>query len=113
MLIQAIFLTVFAYLVGSISTGVVLSKLFGQGNLQAEGSKNIGATNVSRLMGMKWGILTLIGDTLKGDAGDLDRPMGLCRGRRFGVLLYCSYGPGCFFRPHLSRSFWALKGERA
>ena len=66
MLIQAILLTGFAYLVGSISTGVILSKLFGQGNLQAEGSKNIGATNVSRLMGMKWGILTLVGDTLKG-----------------------------------------------
>ena len=66
MLIQAIFLTIIAYLVGSISTGVLLSKLFGQGNLQAEGSKNIGATNVTRLMGMKWGILTLVGDTLKG-----------------------------------------------
>jgi glycerol-3-phosphate acyltransferase PlsY len=66
MLIQALLLTVFAYLVGSISTGVVLSKIFGQGNLQAEGSKNIGATNVSRLMGVKWGILTLVGDTLKG-----------------------------------------------
>ena len=34
--------------------------------MQAEGSKNIGATNVTRLMGMKWGILTLLGDTLKG-----------------------------------------------
>jgi len=66
MLIKAILLTVFAYLVGSISTGVVLSKVFGKGNLQKEGSKNIGATNVSRLMGLKWGILTLLGDTLKG-----------------------------------------------
>jgi glycerol-3-phosphate acyltransferase PlsY len=66
MLIQAGLLTVIAYVVGSVSTGVLLSKLFGQGNLQAEGSKSIGATNVSRLMGMKWGILTLIGDALKG-----------------------------------------------
>jgi glycerol-3-phosphate acyltransferase PlsY len=66
MVIQPIFLTIVAYLIGSVSTGVVLSKIFGQGNLQTEGSKNIGATNVSRLMGMKWGILTLIGDTLKG-----------------------------------------------
>jgi acyl phosphate:glycerol-3-phosphate acyltransferase len=66
MIIQVILLTVLAYLIGSISTGVVLSKIFGQSNLQSEGSKNIGATNVSRLMGMKWGILTLIGDTLKG-----------------------------------------------
>lgn len=66
MVIQPIFLTIVAYLIGSVSTGVVLSKIFGQGNLQTEGSKNIGATNVSRLMGMQWGILTLIGDTLKG-----------------------------------------------
>jgi acyl phosphate:glycerol-3-phosphate acyltransferase len=66
MLIQASLLTVIAYMVGSISTGVLLSKLFGRGNLQTEGSKNIGATNVSRLMGIKWGILTLLGDTLKG-----------------------------------------------
>ena len=66
MLIQASLLTVIAYLVGSISTGVLLSKLSGRGNLQAEGSKSIGATNVSRLMGLKWGILTLIGDALKG-----------------------------------------------
>ena len=66
MLIKAILLTVFAYLVGSISTGVVLSKVFGKGNLQKEGSQNIGATNVSRLMGIKWGVLTLLGDMLKG-----------------------------------------------
>jgi acyl phosphate:glycerol-3-phosphate acyltransferase len=63
---KTILLIVFAYLVGSISTGVVLSKIFGQGNLREEGSKNIGATNVSRLMGKKWGLLTLLGDTLKG-----------------------------------------------
>jgi len=63
---KTILLIVFAYLVGSISTGVVLSKIFGKGNLQEEGSKNIGATNVSRLMGKKWGILTLLGDMLKG-----------------------------------------------
>jgi acyl phosphate:glycerol-3-phosphate acyltransferase len=66
MLIEAVLLTLFSYLVGSISTGVVLSKLFGQANLQKEGSKNIGATNVSRLMGKKWGVLTLLGDMVKG-----------------------------------------------
>ena len=63
---EIILLTLFSYLIGSISTGIVLSKLFGQGNLQKEGSKNIGATNVSRLMGKKWGIITLIGDMVKG-----------------------------------------------
>jgi glycerol-3-phosphate acyltransferase PlsY len=66
MIVLAALLIVFAYLMGSISTGVVLSKIFGKGNLQKEGSQNIGATNVSRLMGIKWGVLTLLGDMLKG-----------------------------------------------
>lgn len=57
---------VIAYLIGAIPTGVILSKLFGRGDLQRQGSKNIGATNVSRVMGKKWGILTLLGDVLKG-----------------------------------------------
>jgi acyl phosphate:glycerol-3-phosphate acyltransferase len=66
MFLKATLLTILAYLIGSISTGVVLSKIFGKVNLQEEGSKNIGATNVSRLMGKKWGVVTLIGDMLKG-----------------------------------------------
>lgn len=61
-------LLVAAYLIGSIPTGVILSRFFGQGDLQQQGSKNIGATNVSRVMGKKWGILTLIGDAFKGAA---------------------------------------------
>jgi glycerol-3-phosphate acyltransferase PlsY len=66
MLFNATLVTIFAYLLGSISTGIVLSRIFGKVNLQEEGSKNIGATNVSRLMGKKWGVITLIGDMLKG-----------------------------------------------
>jgi acyl phosphate:glycerol-3-phosphate acyltransferase len=66
MLIETVLLMIFSYLLGSISTGVVLSKILNKGNLQKEGSKNIGATNVSRVMGKKWGVLTLLGDMLKG-----------------------------------------------
>lgn len=75
LLTKLFFLIVIAYLIGSISTGVLLSKIFGQGNLQTQGSKNIGATNVSRLMGRKWGIITLIGDMVKGII-----PLGLALG---------------------------------
>jgi glycerol-3-phosphate acyltransferase PlsY len=64
--IKGILLAVLAYFIGSISTGVILSYCFGQKNLQKEGSGNIGATNVTRLMGKKWGLLTLAGDTVKG-----------------------------------------------
>ncbi len=66
MILSLTLLFIIAYLIGSIPSGVILSKLFGQGDLQRQGSKNIGATNVSRVMGKKWGILTLLGDVLKG-----------------------------------------------
>jgi acyl phosphate:glycerol-3-phosphate acyltransferase len=59
-------LVLLGYLIGSISTGVLISRWVSQKNLQTEGSKNIGATNVARLLGRKWGILTLLGDVLKG-----------------------------------------------
>ncbi|MBI5583205.1 MAG: glycerol-3-phosphate 1-O-acyltransferase PlsY [Deltaproteobacteria bacterium] len=61
-------LSVLTYLIGSIPTGVILSRVFGRGDLQQQGSRNIGATNVSRVMGKKWGIITLIGDVFKGTA---------------------------------------------
>ncbi len=66
MILYLSLLFVIAYLIGAIPTGVILSSLFGQGDLQRQGSRNIGATNVSRVMGKKWGILTLLGDVLKG-----------------------------------------------
>ncbi len=66
MILYLSLLFVIAYLIGAIPTGVILSSLFGQGDLQRQGSRNIGATNVSRVMGKKWGILTLLGDVFKG-----------------------------------------------
>jgi acyl phosphate:glycerol-3-phosphate acyltransferase len=66
MILYTLILFLIAYLIGSVPTGVIFSRLFGQGNLQQQGSKNIGATNVSRVMGKNWGILTLLGDGLKG-----------------------------------------------
>ena len=54
-----------AYLVGAIPFGLILS--MGSGiDIRSQGSKNIGATNVSRLLGKKLGILTLVADVAKG-----------------------------------------------
>lgn len=61
-----IILVVCAYLVGSIPTGLLLAKAFGGVDIRSAGSGNIGATNVYRTMGRKVGILTLVGDCLKG-----------------------------------------------
>ena len=54
-----------AYLCGSIPTGVLIAKRQGI-PVQEAGSGNIGATNVARTAGKTAGILTLIGDVLKG-----------------------------------------------
>ena len=59
-------LVIGGYLAGSIPTGVILSKLFGTKDIRQEGSGNIGATNVYRVSGAKLGIVTLLGDVLKG-----------------------------------------------
>ncbi len=54
-----------AYLLGSIPTGLLLGKLHGI-DVRQEGSGNIGATNLYRTVGRKVGVLTLLGDCLKG-----------------------------------------------
>ena len=54
------------YLFGSLSSAVLVSRLFGLPDPRQEGSKNPGATNVLRLGGKKAGALTLLGDALKG-----------------------------------------------
>jgi glycerol-3-phosphate acyltransferase PlsY len=56
------------YLLGSIPFGILLTRLFGGGDIRASGSGNIGATNVSRVAGPIPGVLTLILDGLKGAA---------------------------------------------
>ena len=54
-----------AYLCGSIPTGVLIAKRQGI-TVSEAGSGNIGATNVARTAGKTAGILTLVGDVLKG-----------------------------------------------
>src|SRR5712671_1219356 len=59
---------VVAYLLGSIPFGLLLTKLFGGGDVRKTGSGNIGATNVARVAGPLPGILTLLLDAAKGAA---------------------------------------------
>ncbi|MBQ3278284.1 MAG: glycerol-3-phosphate 1-O-acyltransferase PlsY [Clostridia bacterium] len=57
---------VIAYLIGSVSAGIITSRVFHGPDLHTVGSKSSGATNVQRTMGWKYGIITLLGDALKG-----------------------------------------------
>jgi glycerol-3-phosphate acyltransferase PlsY len=59
-------LPVFAYLLGSIPWGVILTRRFASIDIRNRGSGNIGATNVLRVAGTTLGTLTFIGDFLKG-----------------------------------------------
>jgi len=59
-------LPIFAYLLGSIPWGLVLTRLCSSADIKRQGSGNIGATNVSRVAGPTLGLLTFTGDVLKG-----------------------------------------------
>ena len=65
-MIKYLVLPIFAYLLGSIPWGLILTRLFTSINIRQVGSGNIGATNVARMAGPGLGALTLTGDILKG-----------------------------------------------
>lgn len=58
-------IVILAYLLGSIPFGLLISKSQGL-DIREHGSKNIGATNVWRVMGRKWGLITFFLDAAKG-----------------------------------------------
>ena len=60
-----IFLPLMGYLLGAIPFGLVISRMVGVDD-RTQGSKNIGATNVSRVLGKKLGLITLVCDCMKG-----------------------------------------------
>ena len=59
-------LCVAGYLMGSISSAILVCRLFGYPDPRTEGSNNPGATNVLRIGGKPAAALTLLGDVLKG-----------------------------------------------
>ena len=55
-----------SYILGSIPFGLLIASRFCGIDPRTGGSNNIGATNVARLCGVKWGVLVLVCDALKG-----------------------------------------------
>ena len=62
---QFLFLII-TYLIASIPFGLLLGKIFAKVDIREVGSKNIGATNATRILGKKLGFFTLILDSFKG-----------------------------------------------
>jgi glycerol-3-phosphate acyltransferase PlsY len=55
-----------AYLIGSVSSAIIICRLMGLPDPREQGSGNPGATNVMRIGGKKAAAVTLLGDLLKG-----------------------------------------------
>lgn len=55
-----------AYLLGSVSSAIIVCRLMGLPDPRTQGSNNPGATNVLRIGGKKAAAITLLGDSLKG-----------------------------------------------
>ncbi len=61
-------LIIFAYLIGSIPTALIISKRFFDIDIREYGSGNMGATNTFRILGSRYGTIVMICDILKGMA---------------------------------------------
>jgi len=78
---------IIAYLLGAVPFGLLVAKSKGV-DIRKQGSGNIGATNVLRVIGKGWGVFTLVLDALKGfipayvfpSLGNLDDKWGVLFG---------------------------------
>lgn len=61
-----VLLIIAAYLLGSLSSAIIVCRLMGLPDPRSQGSNNPGATNVLRIGGKKAAAITLAGDSLKG-----------------------------------------------
>jgi acyl phosphate:glycerol-3-phosphate acyltransferase len=95
-----------AYLIGSISFGIIFSKLFGLPDPRTVGSGNIGATNIARSGKKLPAILTLLGDALKGWL-----PVWLALQSNMLMWVVASVGLAVFFG-HLYPIYHKFKGGK-
>ena len=83
-ILQFIAVIIIGYLLGSIPSGVLVSKLFAKVDVREFGSGKIGATNVLRTAGKKAAALVLLIDVLKGALAVIFA--GLIVGRNYLVI---------------------------
>lgn len=99
-------LIVAGYLLGSISSAVLVCHALGRTDPRTEGSRNPGATNVLRIAGRDAAVLTLVGDVLKGVLAVM-----LARALSDEPLAWMLAGAGAFFG-HLYPVFFGFAGGK-
>jgi len=107
-MIKLLILPFFAYLLGAIPWGLVLTRLFSSIDIRQAGSGNIGATNVRRVAGTTLGMLTLAGDILKG-AVPVWLAVSLTDSNGFWASFYISLVAFAAFMGHLYPIYMKFK----
>jgi len=101
-----IYLLIASYLIGSISSAVIICKALGLPDPRTQGSKNPGATNVLRVGGKKIAAFVLIFDGLKGAV-----PVFIGDYYGFG-LIALTLTVLCAFLGHIFPVFFRFKGGK-
>lgn len=95
-----------AYLIGSISSAVIVARVLRLPDPREAGSRNPGATNVLRLAGKGPAVVTLLGDLLKGTLA-----VALARMLTTDAAVLAMVGL-CAFLGHLYPIFFGFKGGK-
>ena len=104
MILKYLLIAVIGYLLGSISTGILYSRTLGQ-DIRTQGSENAGATNMARVHGISKGLITLLGDSLKGVLATL---IGLWIAGQTGAMI----GGAAAAIGHMWPVFFGFKGGK-
>ncbi|WP_263261148.1 glycerol-3-phosphate 1-O-acyltransferase PlsY [Pseudomonas sp. RIT-PI-S] len=99
-------LAALAYLLGSLSFAILISRSAGMPDPRASGSGNAGATNMLRLAGRKLAMLTLLGDLAKGLA-----PVLLAKALGYGLQAQAWIGL-CAVVGHLFPLYFNFRGGK-
>ena len=97
---------VLGYLIGSLSVSILISKYVFHQDVRTMGSGNAGAANAARTLGAGVGLLTLLGDFLKGVVSML---LGSCLGGSTGLAIA---GAACMIG-HCFPIYFGFKGGKA
>lgn len=103
--IKYLLIAVIGYLLGNVSVGILIARLYGIRDIRKVGSGNAGTTNVLRNLGWVPSVLTLLGDCLKGFLAAL---IGKWLAGDVGLLI----GGNCAVIGHDFPVFFKFKGGK-
>ncbi|MCC7278347.1 MAG: glycerol-3-phosphate 1-O-acyltransferase PlsY [Chromatiaceae bacterium] len=105
-MITAALLILAAYLLGSVSSAIIVCRVMDLPDPRTQGSNNPGATNVLRIGGKKAAAITLLGDSLKGLI-----PLLVGHALGLGTPALAAVGLGAFLG-HLFPVFFGFRGGK-